>query len=89
MKIDQYERKCICKKNTKKNLIRLYKSTADVPPLNLDIYVCERSLNLKKNQQQKTIAAAKTILKKTLIWRLGPPTTESASGTVIRGWWFV
>ena len=38
--IDQYVGKCICKKP---HLIRLYKSTADVAHLNLDIYVCERS----------------------------------------------
>ena len=33
----------------KTHLIRLYKSTAGVAPLNLDIYVCERS-EQEKNQ---------------------------------------
>ena len=32
----------------KNHLIRQYKSTADVAPLNLDIYVCERSEQEKK-----------------------------------------
>ena len=37
----------------KNHLIRLYKSTADVAPLNLDIYVCKRSEQEKKSDYLK------------------------------------
>ena len=37
----------------KTHLIRLYKSTADVAPLKLDIYVCKRSEQEKKSDYLK------------------------------------